>query len=171
MKQDDSKNDQQICLYRRISNEDEQKQYQRKFKQVDERVIHSFLSSEDDDESSLNSDFKQSSILSLTFDQTSSEENDYDTSFKLEISLTDECATYTMHQSPSEATIVLDIIPACMLMFINCTTRAPIRQLPSLPTIILEIDATRLWQHKSLLNIRLIDNTTSIQDHQSLKLV
>ena len=167
MKQEDSKNGQQICLYRRISNEDEQKQYQRKFKQV----IHSFLSSEDDDESSLYSDFKQSSILSLTFDQTSSEENDYDTSFKLEISLTNECVTYTMHQSPSEATIVLDIIPACTLIFINCTKRASIRQLPSLPTIVLEIDAARLWQHKSLLNIRLIDNTRSIQDHQSLKLV
>jgi hypothetical protein len=165
LKQEDSKNDEQVCLYRRISNNeldfgdgygDEQKEQQQIFKQVDESVIDSSESI------ASNSTLVSAHILR--------EENDFDTSIKLKISLLEELASCILFQCPFKTTLMFDVIPACVLTIINSVTRMSVIQLASLPSIISESDAANLWRYKSSLNIRLIDTNRNVQDQQSLKI-
>jgi len=175
LKEGDSKNDEQICLYRHISNSevnlgDVQKQYQQTFQQVDKRIIDSTVSIEFDDESSFNivsKQFSNSTVVSAHILR----ENNFDTNIKLKTSLLDELVSCKLYQSPLEATLIFDMIPACILISINCMIRISIIQLASLPSVILESDVASLWQHKSPLNIRLSDdNNRNLQDQQGLKL-
>jgi hypothetical protein len=179
LKQGDSKNDEQICLYRRISNNeldfedgngDKQKQYEQTFKQVGEWVMDSSVSIEVDDEPSLESVSKQSSNSTLASAHTSGEENEFDTSIQLKTSLLDECVTCILYQCPLKATMMFEMISACVLTLINCITRMPTIQLASLPSVMPESDVASLWQHKSPLHIKLIENKRNMHDHQGLKL-
>jgi hypothetical protein len=179
LKEGDSKNDEQICLYRHISNSevnlgdgngDVEKQYQQTFQQVGKRIIDSTVSIEFDDESSFNNvseQFSNSTVVSAHILR----ENNFDTNIKLKTSLLGELVSCKLYQSPLEATLIFDMIPACILISINCMIRISIIQLASLPLVILESDVASLWQHKSPLNIRLSDdNNRNLQDQQGLKL-
>ena len=179
LKQEDSKIDEQICLYRRMLNDeldlkdgsgDEQKQSQQKFEQVVERVTNSFVSM-DDDESNVESDFKQSSSSTLSSAHILREEKNYGTLIQLETSLLDELVTCTRYQSPLEATVILDIIPACVLISINRLSTMSTIQLVSSSSKLLEADFTSFSQHKSSLNINLIDGIRTVQDQQGLNRV
>jgi hypothetical protein len=179
LKEEDSKNDEQICLYRHISNSeldlgdgngDVQKQYQQIFKQVNERIIDSSVSIEFDDESSFNDISKQFSNSTVVSAHILREENNFDTNIKLKISVLGELISCTLYQSPLEPTLIFDMIPACILTSINYMIRISIIQLASLPSVIVESDVASLWQHKSPLNIRLNDNNRNVQDQQGLKL-
>jgi hypothetical protein len=171
LKREDSKIDEQICLYRRMSNGglvfrdgngDEQKQYQ--------QVTKSAVSIEDDD-SNIESDFKQSSSLTSTSTNTLREEKKYSSDIQLETLLLNELTTCTTYQSPLQATMILDRIPACVLILINRLSTMSIKQIASLALKARKSDSTNLWQYKSSLNITLFDTIRNVQDHQGLSLV
>ncbi len=129
LKQEDSKIDEQICLYRRMSNDglvfrDEQE----KFQQVTQSVV-----SIEDDESNL-----------------------------------EELTTCTTYQSPLQATMILDIIPACVLILINRLSTMSIKQIASLVSKVQKSDSTSLWQYKSSMNI---DTIRNVQNQQGLTFV
>jgi len=141
-----------------MSNGDEQKQYQ--------QVTKSPVSIEDDD-SNLESDFKQSSSLTSTL----REEKNYSSDIQLETLLLNELTTCTTYQSPLQATIILDRIPACVLILMNRLSTMSIKQIASLASKVRKSDSTSLLQYKSLLNITLIDTIRNVQDQQGLSLV
>jgi hypothetical protein len=133
LKREDSKIDEQICLYGRMSNSglvfrDEQKQYQEKFQQVTKSAV-----SIEDDDSNL-----------------------------------EELTTCTTYQSPLQATMILDIIPACVLILINRLSTISIKQIASIASKVRKSDSTSVWQYKSSLNI---DTIRNVQDQQGLSLV
>jgi len=132
----------------------------------DERVTESSVSIEIDDESSVESVFNST----LASAHMLIGESDCNTRIDLQTLLLDESVTYLLYQSPLQAITVFDIIPACIVTLINCVTRMSIIQLPSLPSIMPESDATTVWQYQLPLNIRLIGNISDVQDNQSWKL-
>jgi hypothetical protein len=115
-----------------------------------------------DHESSFDSDYEQSSKSILL----SREDNIYHTAFKLETSLSGEVNISTLLQSPTETAVILDMIPACVLISINRMARLSNFQLASLSLFILKSSDTSLWQRESSFNIRLIDNTIDRIDQQ-----
>ncbi|CAF2384378.1 unnamed protein product [Rotaria sp. Silwood2] len=147
----------QICLYRRISND------KLDIRNEQKPVTNFFISNENDNKSSVDNNFRQSSNTFLTPIHILKQENDYTTNIKLKISFLNELTTCIMHQSPLEAIIRFNIIPAYILVLINHMIRMSLIQIPSLPLIILESDNSNLKRYKSSLNIILIDN---VKDQQ-----
>ena len=176
LRQGDAKTEEQICLYRRISNGqfdfrdgngDEREQTQRTFKLLNEGVIDSSAPIEDDGEASFESVFKQFSNSTLASAHMLSADDECDIRIDLSSSLLDESAAGILYQSPLQVTVIVDMIPAYIIMLISCLTRASMVQTGSLTSIASESDAAHLWQCQSLLNIRMIDDSSDVQADQS----
>jgi hypothetical protein len=150
-------------LYRRIFN----KHLDFDDENEDERDTDSSESIETDDESSVDNVSKQFSNSTLASAHMLIAENDCHTYIDLEMLLLDDSISCLLCQSPLQAITVFDIKSASIITFIYCVMRTSIIQLPNLPSVILESDATRLWQYQLPLNIRLIDSISDVQNDRS----